>query len=205
MTDPVAGILLAAGAASRFGADKLAADWGGRSLLEHAAEAMLAAGLAPVLAVVRHGSDAPLPEGVRAVANSRWRDGMATSVQAGLGALDGDPEVSAAVIAPADQPWCGSEVYRRLVDAFRTSGAGVVVAAFDGAMRNPVLLARQQWRLADRIAGDSGLAAVVRARSPVTVECADAGSVADIDTVADLERARTEDLHHARRPEVPDA
>jgi CTP:molybdopterin cytidylyltransferase MocA len=186
----VAGILLAAGAATRFGADKLSADVGGRTLLQRSAAEMLAAGLDPVLVVVRPGAAPPLPSQVTTVANTRWREGISASIQAGVTALADAPSIRAAVLAPADQPWCRSDVYRRLIDALRASGRDVIVAAFDGAMRNPVLLARAQWSLADEIDGDVGLSAVVRTMSPLTVECSDIGSVDDIDTPADLVRAR---------------
>ena len=181
---------MAAGAATRFGADKLSADVGGRTLLQRSAAEMLAAGLDPVLAVVRPGAAPPVPGQVTTVANGRWRDGIASSIQTGLTALAGEPSIRAAVVAPADQPWCRSDVYRRLLVAFRASGPDVIVAAFDGAMRNPVLLARARWSLADQIDGDVGLSWVVRAMSPLTVECSDIGSVDDIDTPADLARAR---------------
>lgn len=186
----IAAVLLAAGGAARFGANKLAADWGGRTLLETSAWAMLDAGLDPVVAVVQPGVAPTFPDCVRAVVNHHWRAGIATSVRAGLAALAGEPTVGAAVIAPADQPWCGPEVYRRLMDSFRSSGRSILVATFGGAVRNPVLLARDQWPLADRIEGDTGLSAVVRRRTSLTVECGDVGSVADIDTPADLARAR---------------
>lgn len=184
--DRVAGILLAAGGSTRFGGDKLATDWAGRSLLQHAAAAMFDAGLRPVLVVVRPGDDRSLPDGAVPVHNHRWHAGLSTSVQTGLAALADAPDIAAAVIAPADQPWCGAPVYRRLIDAFHTSGRSVVVAAFGGAIRNPVLLARAQWSLADRIDGDRGLSAVVRDLDPLAVECADIGSIRDIDTPADL-------------------
>jgi len=188
--DRVAGILLAAGGATRFGSDKLAADLGGRTLLQWSATAMLDAGLDPVLAVVRPGIAPPLPPRVTPVLNEQWHDGIATSVRAGLAALRSEKAVGAAVVAPADQPWCGSEVYRRLLDAFRASDRKVVIATFDGAMRNPVLLARGQWMLADQITGDIGLSALVRGLGPLAVECGDVGSVVDVDTPADLARAR---------------
>ncbi len=182
----IGGVLLAAGAATRFGADKLAADLGGETLLHRAAAAMLGAGLDPVIVVVAPGTDRPVPDRVTTVVNDNARDGMATSVRAGLAALRGEPDVAAAVIAPADQPWCGTAVYSRLVDAYLRSGRPVIVATFDGAPRNPVLLARAQWRLSERIDGDVGLSAVVRTLSPLPVECADVGSIADVDTPADL-------------------
>lgn len=187
----VAGVLLAAGGSTRFGSDKLATRWEGRSLLQRSAAAMLDAGLDPVLAVVQPGSGSPDPDRVTAVVNDRWRAGIASSIQAGLAALDGDRSVCAAILAPADQPWCGAAVYRRLVEAFQDSGPAIVVAAFNGAMRNPVLLARSKWLLAERIGGDTGLSAVVRNLSPMTVECSSIGSIADIDSEADLNRSRS--------------
>ena len=188
--DRVAGILLAAGGATRFGSDKLAADWGGRTLLQCSATAMLDAGLDPVLAVVQPGVALSVPQRVTTVVNERWRGGISTSVQTGLAALDSEPWVGAAVIAPADQPWCRAEVYRRLLGSYRSSDRSVVIATFDGAMRNPVLLARGQWRLAEQIDGDTGLSAVVRGLRPLEVECGDVGSVVDIDTPGDLARAQ---------------
>lgn len=188
--DRIAGVLLAAGGATRFGSDKLAADWEGRTLLQWSVNAMVEAGLDPVLAVVRPGIAPPLLPRVTAVLNEQWHDGIATSVRAGLAALRSETAVGAAVVAPADQPWCGPEVYRRLLDAFRASGRSVVIATFDGAMRNPVLLARGQWTLADQITGDIGLSAVVRGLRPLAVECGDVGSAVDVDTPADLARAR---------------
>jgi len=151
---------------------------------------MLDAGLDPVLAVVRPGIAPAMPPRVTPVLNEQWHDGIATSVRAGLAALDGDRSVAAAVIAPADQPLCGHQVYHRLRDAFRMSGSSIVIATFDGVMRNPVLLPRGKWTLADQIAGDTGLSSVVRRLRPLTVECGDIGSVVDVDTPADLQRAR---------------
>lgn len=197
----VAGILLAAGGSTRFGADKLATRWGDRTLLERSALAMLDAGLDPVLAVVQPGPRSHMSDRVTCVINDRWRTGIASSVQTGLAALVGEKSVCAAVLAPADQPWCGPSVYRQLLDRFRDSvqgdsgegdsGEGIVVATFNGAMRNPVLLARRRWSLADSIDGDTGLSAVVRTLSPMTVECSSIGSIADIDSHADLNSVRS--------------
>lgn len=187
--DHVAGILLAAGAATRFGADKLAAEFCGQTLLHRSAAAMADAELQPVIAVAQPNASHSVPGGVRAVENDRWKSGISTSVRAGLAALHRETSVCAAIVAPADQPWCGPDVYRRLVDAFRRTGRGLIVATFHGALRNPVLVARAHWRLADEIDGDVGLSAAVRPLSPMTVECSDIGSADDIDTPADLFRA----------------
>lgn len=188
--DRIAGILLAAGAASRFGGGKLAATLNGEPLLIRSAAAMLGAGLDPVVVVVAPGFGLAVQDQVTMVVNARWRTGVASSVQAGLTALRDERGVCAAAIAPADQPWCGAEVYRRLVCTFREARPPVTVATYAGAIRNPVVLARSQWGLADRLHGDVGLSAVVRSLSPIRVECGDVGSVADIDTREDLGRTR---------------
>jgi len=156
----VSGILLAAGAATRFGADKLAAEFCGQTLLHRSAAAMADAELQPVIAVAQPNASHSVPGGVRAVENDRWKSGISTSVRAGLAALHRETSVCAAIVAPADQPWCGPDVYRRLVDAFRRTGRGLIVATFHGAIRNPVLVARAHWRLADEIDGAIGEASM---------------------------------------------
>ncbi len=99
-------------------------------------------------------------------------------------------EVSAAVIALADQPLVGAEVVRRLIAAY-DAGAPVVVAAYDGKPRNPVLIDREYWpAVLEMAVGDTGARPFLRAHpSLVTpVECGDIGGAFDIDTPADLAR-----------------
>jgi CTP:molybdopterin cytidylyltransferase MocA len=184
--EQVAGVLLAAGGSTRFGSDKLTTNWDGRSLLYRSTTAMVDGGLEPVVAVVRPGYGETLPEGVMSVHNYRWSTGISASIQTGIAALAEGPLAGAAVFAPADQPWCGAPVYRRLLNAFSESRRCVIVAAFNGAARNPVLLARSRWQLADQLHGDQGLSAVVRELSPLLVECADIGCTHDVDTPTDL-------------------
>ncbi|MDP8978927.1 MAG: nucleotidyltransferase family protein, partial [Actinomycetota bacterium] len=60
---------------------------------------------------------------------------------------------------------------------------------YGGRPRNPVLLDRSVWAQARRRAvGDTGARAFLRARADLVtaVDCDDAGSPDDVDTVADL-------------------
>ena len=62
-----------------------------------------------------------------------------------------------------DTPGIGPAVVRRLVAA-HDDGATVVVATYDGAPRNPVLLAREHWAEVGRLAvGDVGARAFLSA------------------------------------------
>jgi CTP:molybdopterin cytidylyltransferase MocA len=130
---------------------------------------------------------------------------MGSSVVAGLCALEAvEPgevgtadggnlataRAEAAVIALADQPLVGAEAVRRLIAAYE-GGASVVVAAYAGKPRNPVLIAREHWAAVSELAtGDTGARPFLRAHPELVtlVECGDTGSPDDVDTPEDLDR-----------------
>jgi nicotine blue oxidoreductase len=100
-------------------------------------------------------------------------------------------DVSAAVIALADQPLVGAASVSRLIGA-HAAGATVAVAAYDGKPRNPVLIGREHWAAVLQMAvGDTGARPFLRAHPELVtlVECGDIGGAFDIDTPADLARA----------------
>jgi nicotine blue oxidoreductase len=180
---PIGIILLAAGAARRFGRDKLQEPFRGRPLIEWSIEAAVASALGPVLVVMRDGQPHPSPS-VEPVTNPHPEEGLASSVRCGLQAAE-HRDWMAAILAPADQPFLSSSVFLRLADAF-DRGASLVVAAYDGLPRNPVLLGRSRWADAMVLQGDTGLAAITRSQEAARTECGDIASIADIDTPADL-------------------
>src|SRR5689334_975241 len=96
LTTRVAGLILAAGAATRMGRPKQLLDWDGRPLVRRAAETALAARLDPVLAVVGSARAevatalAGLP--LRIVFNPHHAAGQSTSLRAGIAALPADVE-----------------------------------------------------------------------------------------------------------------
>lgn len=202
----VAGILLAAGEGSRLGQPKALVELGGQTLAERGVALLRAGGADPVL-VVTGAAPVTIP-GVRIVHNPHWRSGMGSSLAAGLRALaasehraehepghkaEHEAGQDAAVIALADQPLVGAEAVRRLIAAYR-DGASVVVAAYGGKPRNPVLIARQHWAdVTELAAGDTGARPFLRAHPELVtlVECGDTGSPDDVDTPEDLARVRT--------------
>ncbi|MQA86195.1 MAG: NTP transferase domain-containing protein [Streptosporangiales bacterium] len=180
----VAGLLLAAGEGSRLGRPKALVELDGRTLAERGVMMLREGGCDPVI-VVTGAVDVAVPS-ARSVHNAEWRTGMGSSLRAGLAAL---PETAeAAVVALVDQPRVTAAAVRRLVAAYG-SGAGVAVATYGGAPRNPVLLAREHWDEAARMAvGDVGARPFLRAHPERVTEvpCDDVGSPADIDTAEDL-------------------
>jgi nicotine blue oxidoreductase len=218
----VAGVLLAAGAGSRLGRPKALVELNGQTLAERGTSMLRAAGADPIILVT---GAAPVEldrvhlNRVHIVHNGQWRTGMGSSLRAALRALTGpadgtadgtvDPvlpaNVGAVVVALADQPLVGAGAVTRLIAAYR-DGASVVVAAYDGRPRNPVLLAREHWPEVIATAdGDQGARAFLRARADLVtlVECGDTGSPDDIDTAEDLARVTRLVSENADQAQAP--
>jgi nicotine blue oxidoreductase len=94
------------------------------------------------------------------------------------------------VIALVDQPLIGPGTVRRLIAAY-LCGARIAAACYDGKIRNPVLLARDEWAGVLALAtGDVGARPYLYAHPDrvTAVECGDIGRPDDVDTPDDLVR-----------------
>jgi CTP:molybdopterin cytidylyltransferase MocA len=193
VTADVAGVVLAAGAGSRFGAPKALVELDGELLVERAVRLLADGGCSPVVVVLGAAAAqvraaAALPHVV--VAHD-WETGMAASLRAGLTALPAG--VDACVVALVDQPLVGAEAVVRLREV-HAAGAVAAVATYDGHPRNPVLLDRSVWEeVAAAASGDAGARAWLRAHPDrvTAVPCDGTGSAYDIDTPDDLRRVQT--------------
>lgn len=188
----IAGVLLAAGAGSRFGGDdhKLHAVVRGEPVLVHSLRSMAAAGFNQLVVVsgavdtsdsVRSVSE-ETGRPIDVVHNPDWADGQATSIQAALAFLD-EANHSAIVIGLADQPDVGVAAWR-VVGA--THGA-IVAATFGGKRRPPVKLDRSVWGSLPQ-SGDEGARLLMRRHPELVSEVPCPGDPFDIDTLEDMER-----------------
>jgi molybdenum cofactor cytidylyltransferase len=188
----VAAIVLAAGAARRFGTTKQVAELDGRPLVDHAVAAAIRGGCSPVIVVVGHDADAvgnavAARPAVRVVHNPRYRSGQATSLRAGLDALPAD--VGAVAVLLGDEPDIDARAVRACLSLWR-SGASVVRARYDDGLGHPVVFDRHVWPRLRAITGDTG-ARVVMERLPDVHECRIPGRrPQDVDVPDDLLRIR---------------
>lgn len=186
-----AALLLAAGRGRRYvGPEhKLLASFRGRPLASWAMDAASTAGLDELVVVVGAGIEADglralVPDGTRLVVNARAAEGQATSLAAGVEAVDRAGH-DAVVVGLADQPLVPAEAWRLVATTARE--APVVTATFAGARRPPVRLDRSVWPLLPT-AGDEGARALLRSRPELVTEVPCPGDPADIDTPEDLAR-----------------
>jgi molybdenum cofactor cytidylyltransferase len=194
--------VLAAGRGTRFGGEvpKPLLELRGRTLVSYAVDAAQGSGLAPIVVVVSDDRVAaalgagPQTGVVQVVRNEAPERGIASSLQAGLRALEPDSTIAAAVIGLGDQPLVGAGAYRRVASAY-DDGARLAVATYGGERANPVLMAREHWDEALDLVGDEGARVLFRRHGAVAVPCDGTGEPIDVDTPEDLaalERRRVE-------------
>ena len=125
--------MLAAGAATRFGAPKQ------RLFLPAVLESLRRSVVQDVVVVAGAHE---LETDARVVECPGWERGPGASLRCGLRALDAE----AAVIVLADGPQLDPRAIDRVVDAWRRGAGGRLAATYDGANRShPVLLGRSAW------------------------------------------------------------
>lgn len=172
-----AGVVLAAGAGTRYGMPKVAVAQG--EWLQTAVTALAGGGCADVV-VVLGAALVEVPPPARAVIASDWADGMSASVRAGISAVG---SADLAVLHTVDTPDIGADVVRRVLSAAHGSRSGLARAVYDGRPGHPVVVHRRHWpQLLASLAGDRGAGPFLRARADVvTVECADLATGRDVD------------------------
>lgn len=196
----VAALILAAGAGTRMGGPKALLEFRGRLLVERAIDAARAGGCAQIIAVLGAAAEevrqrAEL-QGARVVVNQDWKEGIGSSLRAGLIELSRDAEsdetgtgsVDAALVLLVDQPLVGAGAVRAVLDTWR-GGARLAAASYGGRRGHPVLLGREHWDAAAREAsGDVGARVFLAAHAAqlVLVPCDAVADPRDLDVPADL-------------------
>jgi molybdenum cofactor cytidylyltransferase len=163
-------LVLASGRGERFLASggrshKLQALLAGKPVLQHTLDAVRASGLA------WHLEDAGHP-------------GMGDSIAAAVRATQ---DAAGWLVLPADLPLIQPATLRRMAEALQSHAVAVPVHA--GQHGHPVGFSAACGPALLALHGDQGAASVVRAHGPFEVAVDDAGTITDIDTVADLEQA----------------
>ena len=184
----IAGILLAAGAARRFGSQKLVAKYRGEPIVRHAARAL--ADATDSLIVVTGSREEQVREALRGMpvmfaSNANWEMGLATSLSRGLQEVD--PAAEAAVMALGDQPQLSARVVRDVIERWRETGKPIVSASYRGIRAHPVLFAREMFDELMRLRGDAGARLLIeRSADRVAYVEIDEAIPPDVDTAADL-------------------
>jgi molybdenum cofactor cytidylyltransferase len=188
----IAAIVPAAGMSTRMGENKLLLTFRGKPLIVHAVDTLLESEVDEIIVVVGHEAEKVKEklEGkqVTLVENPNYREGMSTSVRAGLAAVP--TGAGAIMIYLADQPLLEPEDVNRLIRAFaeaREYNKSIVVPFFRGQRGNPVILDSSHKEAILEVVGDVGCKRVIK-RNPDkvhVVEMDDDHVIRDVDSIED--------------------
>jgi molybdenum cofactor cytidylyltransferase len=191
--DRIAGVVLAAGASSRMGKNKLLLRFGGTSVLRRAVATALEADLDPVLVVLGYQSDraraelADMP--CTTVVNEDYARGMNTSVTTGIAAVPAD--AAGAVLMLADMPLVDTAMLCALVERYRASVAPLVVSVYGEVIAPPILYGRALFEELRALDSDTPGKRVVNEHRHEAVQLQwPVSALTDLDVPEDVERVR---------------
>jgi CTP:molybdopterin cytidylyltransferase MocA len=186
--DGLYAVVLAAGASTRFGSPKQLVRVAGRPLLHtavtRAAEVtgnalivVLGSGAAQLAPLLKH-----TPGSV--VVNHEWREGLASSIRAGVARLPA--ACSAVMLLLADQAAVTADDLRRLAGSWRKQPLHMAAALYGGACGVPAIFPRSAFRALAELRGDSGARALLRGNPDRVVRVPMPSAAIDVDTPEDL-------------------
>lgn len=184
-------LILAAGESRRLGTPKQLLRVEGRSLLRRAAEEACASAAEDVIAVLGSGAPRMREElrglRVRTVDNGAWREGIASSIRTGLGAVA--PGADCVLIAVCDQPRLARAHIDALIAAADAAPGRAVASFYGGAPGVPACFPRALFGDLLALTGDTGAKRVLEAQGEHLVTVDWPAGILDIDSARDIPAA----------------
>jgi len=181
-------IVLAAGASTRFGSAKQLVRVGGRPLIHTViARAVDVAGSSVLVVLGAHAAElAPLLNHTPAqvIINRDWREGLASSIRAGLARLPAT--CNAALLVLADQAAVTAEDLKRLASAWRRQPEHIAAARYGTTTGVPAIFPRSAFSELSELRGDVGARKLLQRNPDRVVRVPMASASIDIDTPEDL-------------------
>ena len=186
--DGLYAIVLAAGPSTRFGSPKQLVRLAGRPLLHtlvtRAAEVagnalvvVLGSGAGELAPLLKHSPGT-------VVINRDWREGLASSIRAGVARLP--PACTGALLLLADQAGVTADDLRRLAGTWRKQPQYMAAALYAGAVGAPAIFPRSLFPELTALRGDTGARAVLRRGADTLVRVPMPSAALDVDTPEDL-------------------
>lgn len=189
-------VVLAAGASTRLGHPKQLVRIADETLIDRTIRIAHDAGASPVFAVLgahrQQITAAAKLENVQLILNQSWKQGIASSIIAGLQAIA--PDASGVLFLVSDQPALSAAHLSALIAAFHDAGGSSIAASsYAGGHGIPAIFPCTQFARLLQLTGDSGAKVLL-----INSDCAiasvsfEAGAL-DIDTEQDLQAFAEQD------------
>lgn len=188
--DSLSVVLLAAGAATRFGSAKQAALYRGQPLLQRMLERARAVAGSAVSVVLGAHAESLLPLVASAessvLINHHWQEGIASSIRLGIERLP--LNCDGVLLLLADQAQVSTEDLARMAAVWRGQPQFAVAAEYEGRIGAPAIFPRAVFPELLQLRGDRGAQVWLRANEARVLAVPMPSAAVDIDTPADLER-----------------
>jgi molybdenum cofactor cytidylyltransferase len=156
-------MILAAGESKRMGKPKLLLPFGEKTMIETIVATVVSSKVEQTLVIL--GLDREKIEEkiknypVKIVYNRDFRSGMLSSVQCGFKFLPG--ETRAVLVVLGDQPKISTTVVNKLIDAYKSSGKGIVLPVYKKERGHPVLIDVKYGEEVENLSPEVGLRGTV--------------------------------------------
>ena len=187
----VSAIILAAGGSSRYGQCKQLVKIDGSSLVRNAVNklsSLFSHGTINVVvgansrAVAQAISDLP----VNIVHNDLWQTGLASSLIAGINAID--PGCRAVMITLCDQVLVTEKHLRRLADCWRKDPSGIIASGYADTLGTPAIIPAEYFPQVLALEGDAGAKSILKNNAGRIRTVSIPEAEFDLDVPADLEK-----------------
>jgi molybdenum cofactor cytidylyltransferase len=162
----------------------------GKTLLQHAIDMALHSDCSPVIVVLGAHAMVISPEipgdRVSIVENPHWEEGMASSIRAGVTALQQKaPQATEVIFMVCDQPYIDTAHLNNLVRQKLDTGKGIVASYYNDTMGVPVLFDRSFFPDLLALKGEEGAKKLVYQYEQEVAAVPFPLASVDIDTLAD--------------------
>jgi molybdenum cofactor cytidylyltransferase len=195
---PTAGIILAAGAATRFGQPKQLLRLKEKYLIERVLDAALNSRLSRIVLVLGYAHQKILQALAKKTQHARlhievnphYKKGQSHSLRIGLTAVKDD--FPAVIFLLGDQPMLNSATINTLLERFWSADNDICVPTYRGRRKNPAMFSRRFYNHLMDIKGDTGARQLIDDNPDrvLTVEMDNPLCFVDIDTRQDFENLK---------------
>ena len=182
----IGAIILAAGESKRMGFPKMLIPFHGTTMIENVIANVSASSVESTLIILGTEKDRLIEVIKKTTAtycyNDNYKEGMLSSVKCGFQNLSLD--IKDVLVFQGDKPYITSDVINRVIEAYKSSGKGIVMPVYNGKRGHPLMIDRKYWNYIEKLEMSEGLRALAYKFSEdvLEVETDCQGILRDFDT-----------------------
>lgn len=185
-------LILAAGESKRMGQAKQLLPLGDTTILGHSLSVCQKSKIGPIWIVLGARANEirkSLPAGAyQIVINEAWKDGMGSSMAAGIRVIQQDSQITEVVIVLADQVKLTERSLQNFHALYKGSEKTIAVSMTEEGAGPPSIFDRQWFHALASLSGDQGAKPVVKSNRFEVLQIVHAAAEQDVDTPEDYRR-----------------